>query len=36
MLPYMSERWVLFTGDGPDEARKLEKFLWVRVRALGE
>jgi len=23
---YTSESWVLFTGDGPDEARKLEKF----------
>ena len=25
-----------FTGDDPDEARELEKFLWVRVCALGE
>ena len=28
---YMSESWMLFTGDGPDEARKLEKFEWVWV-----
>ena len=34
--PYMSESWVLFTGDDPDEARELEKFLWVWVCALGE
>ena len=33
---YTSERWVLFTGDGPDEARELLKFLWVRVCVLGE
>ena len=36
MLSYTSERWVLFTGDGPDEARELLKFLWVRVCVLGE
>ena len=23
---YTSESWMLFTGDGPDEARKLETF----------
>ena len=33
---YMSKRWVLFTSDDPNEARELEKFLWVRVYALGE
>ena len=27
---------MLFTGDGPDEARELLKFLWVRVCVLGE
>ena len=31
-----SESWVLFTGDGFDEARELEKFLCVWVFALGE
>ena len=34
--PYTSKRWVLFTSDGPDEARELLKFLWVRVCVLGE
>ena len=33
-----SKSWVLFTGDGPNAARELEKFLWVWVwvSALGE
>ena len=26
----------MFTGDGPDEARELLKFLWVWVCVLGE
>ena len=34
--PYTSMRWVLFTGDGLDEARELLKFLWVGVCVLGE
>ena len=34
--PYTSKSWVLFIGDGLDEARELEKFLWVWVSALGE
>ena len=25
------ESWVLFTGDGPNAERELEKFLWVWV-----
>ena len=34
---YMSETWVLFTGDdGTDEAREVETFFWVWVSALGE
>ena len=33
---YTSKRWVLFTNDGPNKARELLKFLWVRVCVLGE
>ena len=33
---HVREMGVAMTGDGPDEARELEKFLWVRVCALGE
>ena len=32
----IGEMGVAMTSDGPDEARELEKFLWVRVCALGE